>query len=356
MPPEPRSGPRILLASLDRLGDLLFTLPALELVRAHFPAAEIAFVTSRYAGGVLDGHPALDRLFCVERDGNSLTRFLHWRRFLRRWGPRPPDRLVLFREGHDGRALARRFRAARLDSVRNLPEAQRRGLHTAHLRTALAARVCDCAPPDTVMPTLAIPGPALRAARARLEAAQLDPAASVAMHPGVNRLVRRRGWLRRGEAPASPKLWPLERWVALGVALAERGLRPVLTGSGGEAAVCAEAARAIGPAAVSLAGSLPILELGGIYAQVRGLAVSDTGPGHLAAAVGGRLVSLFGPTSPFLHGPLAPEARRRILWRPQACGACRDGAGEHRCMRAIEVDEVVEALVAVGAAPAGPGQ
>ena len=352
MPPDPRPGPRILLASLDRLGDLLFTLPALELVRASFPSAEIGFVTSRYAGGVLEGHPAVDRLFCVERDGNSLTRFVHWQRFLRRWGPRPPERLVLFREGHDGRALARHFRAARVDSVRDLPEAERRRLHTAQLRAALAARVCGCAAPSDAIPTLALPGRALRAARARLEAARLDPAASVAVHPGVNRLVRRRGWLRRGEAPASPKLWPLERWVALGRALAERGLRPVLTGSGGEVAVCAEAARAIGPAAVSLAGGVPILELGGIYAQIRGLAVSDTGPGHLAAAVGGRLVSLFGPTSPLLHGPLAPEARRRILWRPEACQACCEGAGEHRCMQAIEVEQVLEALVAVGAVPA----
>jgi ADP-heptose:LPS heptosyltransferase len=352
MPPDTRSGPRILLASLDRLGDLLFTLPALELVRARFPSAEICFVTSRYAGGVLDGHPAVNRLFCLERDGNSLTRVVHWQRFLRSWGPRPPDRLVLFREGHDGRALARHFRAARVDSVRDLPEAERRRLHTAHLRTLLAARVCECAAPEHVMPTLAIPGLQLRRARARLAAAGLDPAAGIALHPGVNRLVRRRGWLRRGEAPASPKLWPLERWVALGRALAQRGLRPILTGSGGEAAVCAEAARAIGPEAVSLAGRVPILELGGIYAQIRGLAVSDTGPGHLAAAVGGRLVSLFGPTSPLLHGPLAPEARRRILWRPETCQACRESAGQHRCMQAIEVDQVLEALVAVGAVPA----
>jgi ADP-heptose:LPS heptosyltransferase len=351
MLPDAGFGPRILLASLDRVGDLLFTLPALELVRAHFPSAQIGFATSRYAGGVLEGHPAVDRLFCVERDGNSVTRFLHWRRFLRQWGAQPPDRLVLFREGHDGRALARRFRAARVDSVRDLPEGERSRLHTAHLRAALAARVCGCATPDLVMPTLAIPGLRLRRSRARLDAAGLDPAASIALHPGVNRLVRRRGWLRGGEAPASPKLWPLERWIELGRALAERGLRPILTGSGGEAAVCAEAAQAIGPAAVSLAGQLPILELGGIYAQIRGLAVSDTGPGHLAAAVGGRLVSLFGPTSPFLHGPLAPEDRRRILWNPQACEACGGGGGEHRCMRAIEVEQVLGALEAVGAAP-----
>jgi len=352
MPPDSASGPRILLASLDRLGDLLFTLPALERVRAHFPSAEIGFVTSRYAGGLLEGHPAVDRLFCVERDGNSITRFVHWQRFLRQWGAQPPDRLVLFREGHDGRALARHFREARVDSVRDLPEAERRRLHTAHLRAALAARVCGCASLDPVMPTLAIPGLRLRRARARLAAAGLDPAASIALHPGVNRLVRRRGWRPRGETPASPKLWPLERWIELGRALAQRGLRPILTGSGGEAAGCAEAAQAIGPAAVSLAGRVPILELGGIYAQIRGLAVSDTGPGHLAAAVGGRLVSLFGPTSPFLHGPLAPEERRRILWKPQACEACGGGDVEHRCMRAIEVDPVLNALEAVGAVPA----
>jgi ADP-heptose:LPS heptosyltransferase len=342
---------RILLASLDRLGDLLFTLPAIDHVRACNPDADISFVTSAYAAGVLEEHPALDRVFAVDRDGNSVRRFLNWRGFLRRWGNRPPDRLVLFREGHDGRALARHFAASRIDSVRDIPEAERRILHTSALRSALAGRVCGTPVPSDAMPTLHVPPCRAEAASRRLEQLGLHADGCVALHPGVNRLVRRRGWGGSAPPPPSPKLWPLPRWIELGRALVQRGLRPVLTGSGGEAEVCSEVATRIGPEAVSLAGPLPVMEVAALYAQVRGLVVSDTGPGHLAAAAGGRVVSIFGPTDPALYAPVAPESRRRVLRQHRECGACRDPGSEtaaHTCMDAVHVESVLDAAEALG--------
>jgi ADP-heptose:LPS heptosyltransferase len=342
---------RLLLVSFDRLGDLLFTLPALAHLREAFAEAELQFATTRYAAGVLEEHPHVDRLFAVERSGNSIARWLHWQGFLRRLRERPPDRLVLFRVGHDGRALLRRLPGIPADTVRDLPEELRRSAHTSALRTALAYRVSGrrdvpAAPPR---PTLEVPPRFAAAARERLARLGVDPSRCVALHPGVNRLVRRRGWRGRGAHAPSPKLWPTERWIALGRALVERGRVPLFTGSGGEVPICAELVEAVGGPACSAAGELHVLEVGGLYAAVRGLVASDTGPGHLAAAVGAPLVSLFGPTDPALYAPLAPETQRRILRRNQACDACRGSASAgHTCMEAIEVSHVLEAADPLG--------
>ena len=51
------------------------------------------------------------------------------------------------------------------------------------------------------------------AAGERLERLGVDASRGVALHPGVNRLVRRRGWRRGRSGPDSPKLWPAERWI-----------------------------------------------------------------------------------------------------------------------------------------------
>jgi ADP-heptose:LPS heptosyltransferase len=341
---------RLLLASFDRLGDLLFTLPALAHLRAAFPDTELLFAATRYAAGVLEEHPHVDRLFAVERAGNSVTRWIHWRRFLRRLARHAPDRLVLFRVGHDGRALMHQLPRVPVDSVRDLPDALRRSLHTSELRTRLAHRVSGTPPPEKPPhPSLAVPERFTAAARRRLADLGVDPACCVALHPGVNRLVRRRGWRRRAGGEESPKLWPADRWVALGRALVERGRTPLFTGSGGERDVCDELVRAIGGPARSAAGEVHVLEVAGLYAATRGLVASDTGPGHLAAAVGAPVISLFGPTDPALYGPLAAPERRRIIRRNAACAACVSPDGvRHTCMAQIRVEEVLAAADALG--------
>lgn len=341
---------RLLLASFDRLGDLLFTLPALAHLRAAFPDAELRFATTHYAAGVLEEHPAVDRLFAVERSGNSVTRWIHWRRFLHELGPEAPDRLVLFRVGHDGRALIHHLPRVAVNSVRDLPEEVRRSTHTSELRTLLAHRVSGEPAPDTPPhPSLDIPDRFAIAAQSRLASLNVDPSRCVALHPGVNRLVRKRGWRRQAGGVESPKLWPADRWVALGRALVERGRTPLFTGSGGEAAVCEELVRAIDGPARSAAGELHVLEVAGLYAACRGLVASDTGPGHLAAAIGARVISLFGPTDPALYAPLAAPERRRILRRNETCAACLSPEGSgHTCMAAIQVEDVLDAADALG--------
>ena len=73
----------------------------------------------------------------------------------------------------------------------------------------------------------------------------------------------------------------------------------------------------------------------------------DTGPMHMAAALGTPYVALFGPTSPQWYAPLA--GRGIALSHPVPCGpcdqkVCRNEAQDHRCMRLITVPEVLAAV------------
>jgi len=80
----------------------------------------------------------------------------------------------------------------------------------------------------------------------------------------------------------------------------------------------------------------------------------DSGPAHVAAAMGVPTVTLFGPTDPGLTAPLGRRAT--ALWHPPACAPCFQPRCpiDHRCLGAIHVDEVVSA-VRVALAPAGGG-
>jgi ADP-heptose:LPS heptosyltransferase len=108
--------------------------------------------------------------------------------------------------------------------------------------------------------------------------------------------------------------------------------------------------------AVGVAGRL---SLGGFAALLRGAAIvvaSDSGPPHLAAMVGARVVGLYGPGGPDQAAPWCPGGRRRLVWVDLPCRPC--GAMEHppcgaahdpACVTSTSVEQVmgaVEALLA----------
>ncbi|MBA3915780.1 MAG: glycosyltransferase family 9 protein [Acidobacteriales bacterium] len=124
------------------------------------------------------------------------------------------------------------------------------------------------------------------------------------------------GWLAQRElqgfvvlnpgAGWGAKQWPAERYGQLALALAGRGLRCVVNGSGAESALVQKVVAASAGTAEALTGSL-----GQLIAITRraGLFVGgDTGPLHLAAAVGTPVVAIFGPTNPARNGPYTANA------------------------------------------------
>jgi heptosyltransferase-1 len=97
------------------------------------------------------------------------------------------------------------------------------------------------------------------------------------------------------------KLWPEEHWRALGTGLAARGLQCVLPwGNEDERGRCARIATAIKNAVVP--PHLPLKELAALIARAQCVAGVDTGLTHVAAALGARVVGLYGGSDPALTG------------------------------------------------------
>lgn len=100
------------------------------------------------------------------------------------------------------------------------------------------------------------------------------------------------------------KNWPVEHFAAVGRSLRDqRGAHLFVLGSPADAGPCEALARGIGPGVTNLCGKTSMLELGGVLRELDLLVTVDSGPMHMAAAVGTPTVAIFGPTNPIRTGP-----------------------------------------------------
>jgi len=337
---------RLLLVRLSALGDVVHTLPALELLRAAAPAAEIGWVVEAEAAPLLEGHPALDALWVLDRRALGRAR----------------GRVAALRRG--ARAL-RGLRAAGWDAALDL-----QGL----LRSALVARAAGAR--RVLGPAwaregarllygerLAVPAPgeahavdraaaAVRLALARLGAAPPPPGpppaarlpAGLAAAPpdgGAPRLVLLPG----AGKPANRPPPALLAEVADRCAAARPDLEVWLVGGPGDRAAAAEvAARTRRARPRSAAGERDLAGSAALLAGAAAVVGGDTGPLHLARALGRPVVGLFHAADPARTGPggLPGPAPARALRGDAPCAPCL----ARRCRRPDRVRVCLDALPA----------
>ena len=195
-------------------------------------------------------------------------------------------------------------------------------------------------------------------ARPRLlfDAATIDSAASAAqVQPGQY-------WVFAPGAEYGPaKCWPAEHYAELARALHTRdGLPVLLLGSGKEAALCEQIARAAPGACRVMAGQTTLLQAMALIGASRGMVSNDSGLMHVAAAFGLPQVAVFGSTSPEHTPPLNPRAD--VLWLKDELGldcmpcferSCR--FGHTRCLTEVKAPRVLAALDRALASAPGSG-
>jgi lipopolysaccharide heptosyltransferase I len=349
------SAGRILIVRLGALGDVVHALPLLDALRRALPQAHLGWLVEERNASVLAGHPQLDRLLVFPR--RELAALVRRGRLLA------------------AMALALRFlRALRAERFEVTLDAQ------CNLRSSLLARLSGAprrigfAPPYTkekahwlltdrvavpvggqlkVERNLALLGPLGvdgRDARAQLRIPEPARAAArafrasqrtaelVALHPGVSGF-------------GAIKQWAPERFAGVARRLFdERGARCIVTWGPGERALAEQvAADSQGTAQVAPeTGSL--LELGALYEVCDAVVGGDTGPIHLAAALGVPVVGLYGPKDPAIYAPWDGVRRRaaETVWKRVHCSPCRLRRCDNViCMPAIEVEDVRGALARV---------
>jgi heptosyltransferase-2 len=300
----------------------------LDPLRARFPGARIEWVTSPAYAPLLEGLPGIDR---VHRLPGGLRGAVTLGRQLRGRFDLAVDLQNKVRSAVVARAAGRRQIAFR----------RRSGA-----RAALAVLGMDPpvqGPHATVLYAEALrplgidrPGPT----RVAIPAAARDAAAKALAGAARPRVAFSPG------ASMATKMWPAERFAEVADALAADGASIVLAGGPGDRPALDRFRAALRAPVAGDLTALPVEGLAAGLAAVDVLVACDSGPVHLAGAVGTPAVVVFGPTSPERWGPLPPG---RVVRLPVDCSPCTNhgGArcpeGHHRCMEELPAEAVVDA-------------
>ena len=363
---------RLLVRGVNWLGDAVMSLAALQRLREALPGTHIGLLTPSKLTGLWQHQPDVDVVVAIE-SGEGLfsvarrVRQGHYdaalilpnsaRSALEMWLARVPMRVGCARGGRGilltqvvpPRPLEVKMRKKRVAEIRRLvalaavrPPAFPLGAH--HLHHYLHLTAALGANPEPVLPRIVVKDEEVEAMRERFGARSAQGRPLFGLNPGAE------------YGPA--KRWPRARFVAAAVEL-HRQTGCLWWVFGGPAdqplaeSIATDLARA-GTAVCSLAGKTTLRELCAALKACQVLLTNDTGPMHLAAAVGVPVVVPFGSTSPELTGPGLPgDARHKLLKSAVPCAPCflRECPIDFRCMNSIPVERVVQAMLEAIAPP-----
>jgi heptosyltransferase II len=363
---------RILVRGVNWLGDAIMTTPALLRLRQAKPSARITLLTHEKLAGLWTDHPALDAVLTFEEDEgvfsiarklraqnfslalvlpnsprSALETFLAripvrlglarpWRNYLLTQRISPRRHVVTMRK-RSSSEIQKLIRSTSSSQAPTIPAASHQVHHYLHLAAALGANL------EPLPPHLEVGDAEVAAIRQRF---------------GAGSIASPLFGLNAGAEYGPAKRWPRERFVAAAVELQRRtNCHWWIVGGKAEeplaSSLAAEIASAgTGPkqAVRNLAGQTSLRELCAALKACDLLLTNDTGPMHVAAAVGTPVIVPFGSTSPELTGPGLPgETRHQLLKAPVVCSPCflRECPIDFRCMKSITVESVVAAALQV---------
>ncbi len=385
------SPPRILVRGVNWLGDAVMTTPALRRLREALPAAHITLLTHEKLADLWRGHSSLNAVMTFVPGGSpwSVARRLRADGFqtalvlpnsprsaLEAWLARIPQRvgyarpwcswlLTLALPPRPGKAhMPRRSvnevkRLVRVPTTSPAPGAARPpncAVHQIHDYLHLTARLG--ASPELLAPKLEITAAEMREAEATVtqivgQASRLSPVRSGAGNApaaagGMPALLG----LHPGAEYGPAKRWPAESFASVAREVSRRVGNSVWLafGNAGDVGVCDGIARLAGGSVVNLAGKTSLRQLMALLKLCRVVLTNDTGPMHVAAALGTPVVVPFGSTSPELTGPGLPgDPRHELLASTAPCAPCfrRVCPIDFRCMTGISPERVTEAVLRV---------
>jgi len=330
--------PRILIVKLSSLGDMIHALPTLEALRSLYPEGQITWLVEEPHAPVLAGHPALDEVWPVPRlrlgSDRFLTNFRDSFKLARRIREQPFD-LVIDLQGLLKSAvwvaLTRSTRKIGYDRTRELSYlALTERLPPYDRETHAVRRYLN------VARSLGAPaeGPRFRLGLPL----SVDLSHLVPLKPGQPLAVVHPG------ARWPTKLWPAAHWARLADWLArEKGFQVVITGSPGDRGLAEEILAHTETPPLNLAGRTSLAELAAVLKQARVAVTTDTGPMHLAAALGTPVVALFGPTAPWRTGPFGEG--HQVVRLELDCSPCfQRQCPEPRCLLELPVFRTQDAV------------
>ncbi len=357
-----REARNILVVRLDNLGDVVMTTPALTAIRHAAPDVRLTLLTSRAGAAACQHLPVIDDAIVYDapwvKGAPSSPRGLQAdQRMISRLARERFDAVIIFTV-----CTQSALPAAMLCRLAGIP------LRLAHSRENPYDLLTDWVHDTEVCET---------GMRHEVER-QLALVRSVGFHADDERLLfryrvadvlnmRRKfeqagGDLRRPYvvvhpgASAASRRWPAARFgTAADAIAATTDCQVVFTGGRGEDALVAEARAGMHQPGFSLAGQLTLGELAALIAGAQVTLCNNSGPAHIAAAVGAPVVVLYALTNP-QHTPW--KGRSRVLNHDVPCRNCLQSAcpdAQHPCLNLVQSDEVSDAaLEMISALPGVP--
>jgi ADP-heptose:LPS heptosyltransferase len=359
MPGVPQSAPipgvrRIAVLRANALGDFIFALPALDALRAAYPEAEIVLLARSWHADLLARRPGpVDRVVVVPGDAAPEAAVGG------RWSEAP------WRAAGEEelRSFADRMRAERFDLAVQLHGGGRNSnpfVRALGARVTIGLRSQDAEPLDRWVRFVYYQQEVLRC----LEVVGLAGAPPVGLEPrfastaeDVAEVLPLLGELRRPFVVFHPgandprRRWPPERFAAVGDALAELGLGGVVSGSPAERQLAAAVAGAMRAPSLDLAGSTSLRGLAGLLAEAALVVSNDSGPVHLAGALGRPTVGIYWCGNLINGGPLTRARHRPLISWQVHCPVCGTPSTAARCehddsfVTDVAVEEVIDAAI-----------
>jgi heptosyltransferase I len=326
---------RFLLVRLSSLGDVIHALPAASALRDAFPDARIDWVIDPRWKRLLEGNPDLTNVIAHDRKrAGGIASSIRALRAAR------------YTCAIDFQGL---YKSALLALASGAP--RRIGFQSSYAREGLVSMLytnrLNPRGPHKVDHNLTLVGTVIEQAGAQLGKACFPLTIREEEDELVTRELRERsvsefyilnpggGWLS--------KCWPAERYGELHRTLAERyGWRAVVSYGPGEDALARDLIRAAGnPAPVAI--PLPMGPLMALLRRAKFMVSADTGPLHLASALGTPVVGLFGPTDPARNGPYS-DGDISVRNPRHSVTTYRRGTSYSPAMLSITVEQVLDAV------------
>jgi len=333
---DPADVHRVLILNATALGDLLFSTPTFRALKETYPHWQLEVLVNPRYQDLAAHNPHLSRLWLYPGRGARLFTLMgqirrqHYELVVILHGNDPEATLIARSAGtpfimgsaHSPLAFAYSDTISHPDPFEHAIE---RRLAYAHLLGAdTANRHMD----------LFVPAPEIERARDLLvQQFGSLPDLLIALHP-------------TGSAPY--KWWPLKRYAELGKFIYERYQAPILLISGGRDRPIGEklAAQLPGPTLVT-GGHYPLLTVGGLLSHCRLLVANDSGPLHMALALGVPTLALLGADHPARIGPHRVDTATYLYAKDSACpepDCLTRRCPDNLCLQAISSQDVITTL------------
>jgi lipopolysaccharide heptosyltransferase II len=343
---------RILAVRLDTIGDVLMTTPAIRALKHSVEGRSVTLLTSTPGAAVAHLVPEIDEALVHDplwmkytpqrpdsAEEHAIVGQMRERRFdaaviftVYSQNPLPAALLCLMADIPLRLAHCRENPYQLLSDWVHEPEPENGIRHEVRRQLDLVAEVGAVTADDTL--SLQVPRIAIRRAMKALEKAGVDLERPwLVVHPG---------------ATAPSRRYPPERFAVVARHLSRiEGFQVVFTGTESERALVQKIRAATGTTTYSLAGALTLTDFAALILQAPVLVSNNSGPVHIAAAVGTPVVDLYALTNP-QHTPW--EVPHRVLFHDVPCAYCYKSEcpqGHHQCLKLVEPDEVVDAVHAL---------